>query len=488
MQIQKRLKNSSLFLSQCYVGGKWVGAANGAVADVTNPADGSIIGQVPDMAPADVEKAIQAAHDAGAAWKRKTAKERSDILRKWYLLITENTDDLAAIMTEEQGKPLSEAKSEIAYAASFVEWFAEEAKRVRGDVIPTVNNDRRLLAIRQPVGVVAAITPWNFPSAMITRKVAPALAAGCTVVVKPAIRTPYSALALAKLAEQAGVPAGVLNIVLGGAGKVGSVLTTHPLVRKVSFTGSTEVGKLLLKQCSDTVKKVSMELGGNAPFIVFDDADVELAVKGAMASKYRNTGQACTSTNRLLVQTGIHDAFAEKIAQHASKLKVCSGFEEGAQQGPLIDQKALKKVEDLVADAVAKGAKILTGGKRHSLGGTFYEPTVIVNATRDMRLFREEIFGPVSVLFKFKTEQEAIEMANDTNYGLASYFYTADYSRIFRVAEGLEYGMVGANESLISTFIAPFGGMKESGMGREGSHLGIQEFLEVKYICLGHIE
>jgi succinate-semialdehyde dehydrogenase/glutarate-semialdehyde dehydrogenase len=487
MDIQKRLKNKALLASLCYVGGKWVGATGKKTKNVTDPASGKTIGKVPVFSPKDVEKAIEAAHAAGEGWKKKTAKERSDILRKWYQLMLENAEDLANIMTAEQGKPLTEARSEIAYAASFVEWFAEEAKRVRGDIIPTVNNDRRLLAIRQPVGVVAAITPWNFPSAMITRKVAPALAAGCTVVIKPAIRTPYSALALAKLAELAGIPPGVLNVVLGEAAEVGKVLSTHPLVRKISFTGSTAVGKLLLKQGADTMKRVSLELGGNAPFIVFDDANVDLAVKGAVASKYRNAGQACTSTNRMLVQAGVHDVFAQKIVENSKKLKVCSGFLEGAQQGPLIDQRAFDKVEELVADAVAKGAKILTGGKRHKLGGTFYEPTVIVNATRKMRVFKEEIFGPVSVLFKFKTEEEALQMANDTSYGLASYFYTEDYSRIWRVAEGLEYGMVGANESLISTFIAPFGGMKESGLGREGSHLGIQEFLEVKYICMGHI-
>ncbi|NDH64489.1 MAG: NAD-dependent succinate-semialdehyde dehydrogenase, partial [Alphaproteobacteria bacterium] len=410
------------------------------------------------------------------------------ILRKWFNLMMENQDDLAVLMVSEQGKPLTEAKGEVAYAASFVEWFAEEARRVYGDTIPQHGPDKRLVVIKEPIGVVAAITPWNFPAAMITRKVAPALAAGCPVVVKPAEQTPLTALALAELAERAGFPKGVLNIVTTNqAPAVGLELTTNPIVRKVGFTGSTEIGKLLMKQASSTVKKVSLELGGNAPFLVFDDADIDAAVTGAMISKYRNTGQTCVCANRILVQEGVYDAFAAKLAEAASKLKVADGLEAGAQQGPLIDQNALKKVEEHLADALAKGARILTGGKRHALGGTFFQPTVLADVTPAMKLTREETFGPVAPLFRFKTEEEAIRLANDTEFGLAAYFYSRDIGRVWRVAEALEYGMVGINDGLISTEVAPFGGVKESGIGREGSKYGIEEFLEMKYLCMGGI-
>ncbi|NDF12776.1 MAG: NAD-dependent succinate-semialdehyde dehydrogenase [Proteobacteria bacterium] len=483
MKLENIIKNKALIVNQSYINGEWVEGKK--TLDVTNPATGEVIGKVPDLGASETTAAIDAAHKAFETWSKKPAKERSDLLRKWFQLIIEHADDLASLMTAEQGKPLAESKSEINYAASFVEWFSEEARRVRGDIIPTVSNDRRILALRQPIGVVAAVTPWNFPSAMITRKVAPALAAGCTVVVKPAAQTPYSALALAKLADMAGFPKGVINIVTGEAKAIGGEMTSNPLVRKVSFTGSTEVGKLLYRQSADTVKKISLELGGNAPFIVFDDADIDSAVKGALASKYRNTGQACTSTNRILLQQGAHDAFTSKLVEQVKKLKVCAGFETGAQQGPLIDTRALEKVERLLADAVKQGAKILTGGKRHALGGTFFEPTVITGITESMQIAKEEIFGPVSAVMVFKNEAEAIQLANNTHYGLASYFYTRDIGRIWRVSEALEFGMVGVNESLISNPVAPFGGMKESGLGREGSHLGIYEFTEVKYVCMG---
>ena len=482
------LKDTKLLRDQAYVDGAWRKADSGATFAVTNPATGQTIAEVQDLGVKETRAAIEAANAAWGPWRKKLAKERSAILRRWFNLMMENQDDLALLMTSEQGKPLTEAKGEVAYAASFVEWFAEEAKRVYGDTIPQHGPDKRLVVIKEPIGVVAAITPWNFPAAMITRKVAPALAAGCPVVVKPAEQTPLTALALAELAERTGFPKGVFNVVTTNqAPAVGLELTTNPIVRKVGFTGSTEIGKLLMKQASSTVKKISLELGGNAPFLVFDDADVDAAVTGAMISKYRNTGQTCVCANRILVQDGVYDAFAKKLAEAASKLQVSNGLEAGAQQGPLIDENALKKVEEHLADALAKGAKVLTGGKRHSLGGTFFQPTVLVDVTTQMKMAREETFGPVAPLFRFKTEEEAVRLANDTEFGLAAYFYSRDIGRVGRVAEALEYGMVGINEGLISTEVAPFGGMKESGIGREGSKYGIEEFVEIKYLCMGGI-
>jgi succinate-semialdehyde dehydrogenase/glutarate-semialdehyde dehydrogenase len=443
---------------------------------------------VPAFGAADTEAAVAAAHAAFPAWAAKTAKERAVILRRWYELIMANASDLARLMTAEQGKPLAESKGEIAYAASFVEWFAEEGKRVYGDVIPGHQPDKRILVLRQPVGVVAAITPWNFPAAMITRKVAPALAAGCTAVCKPATQTPYSALALAELAHRAGIPPGVLNVVTGPAREVGGVLTGDARVRKLSFTGSTEIGKLLMAQCAKTMKKVSLELGGNAPFIVFDDADLDAAVAGAIASKYRNTGQTCVCANRLLVQAGVYEAFTQKLVAAVSKLRVGDGLAGDTEQGPLIDASALKKVEEHVADATSRGAKIAAGGRRHALGGTFYEPTVLTGVTPAMMVAREETFGPVAPLFRFETEAEAIAMANDTEFGLAAYMYTRDLARSWRVSEALEYGIVGLNTGLISTEVAPFGGIKESGTGREGSKYGILDFTEIKYVCVGGVQ
>jgi len=481
------LSNESLFRQQCYVNGAWVDAAGGDTVEVNNPADDSRLGTVPKLGADDVREAIEAANAAWPEWRAKTGKERAGILRKWFDLMMENQEDLGVLMTSEQGKPLAESKGEIAYAASFVEWFAEEAKRVYGDTIPDVLPGKRIVVIKQPVGVVASITPWNFPAAMITRKCAPALAAGCPVVIKPASQTPFSALALAVLAEEAGVPKGVLNVVTGSASEVGGELTSNPIVRKLSFTGSTEVGKLLMKQCADTVKKVSFELGGNAPFIVFDDADLDAAVEGAIASKYRNAGQTCVCANRVLVQSGVYDAFAEKLAEATDKLKVGNGLDEGVQQGPLIDIKAVEKVEYHIADATGKGAKVVAGGSRHELGGTFFEPTVLTGVTTSMAVAREETFGPVAPLFRFEAEQEAIEMANDTEFGLASYFYARDIGRVWRVAEALEYGIIGINEGIISNEVAPFGGVKESGIGREGSKYGIEEFLEIKYLRMGGI-
>ena len=480
-----QLKDSSLFRQQCYIDGQWADADSGATFDVFNPADGSLLGTVPKMGAHETARAITAAQTAMPAWAGKTAKERANILRRWYEQIMENQVDLATIMTAEMGKPLAEAMAEIVYGASFVEWFAEEAKRVYGDTIPAPASDRRIVVIKQPIGVVASITPWNFPTAMITRKCAPALAAGCPVVIKPAEDTPYSALALAELAERAGIPAGIINIVSGVPADIGGEMTSNPIVRKLSFTGSTPVGKLLMKQCADTVKKVSMELGGNAPFIVFDDADLDAAVAGAMASKYRNTGQTCVCANRILVQDGVYDAFAKKLAVAVAKLTVGPGLTSEATQGPLINEKALEKVEMLVADALEKGAKILCGGKRSALGSTFYEPTILTDINTGMRLAHEEIFGPVAPLYRFETEDEAIAMANDTPFGLAAYFYSRDIGRVWRVSEALEYGIIGANEGIISTEVAPFGGVKESGIGREGSKYGIDEFVEVKYMCLG---
>lgn len=481
-----KLSDNNLLRTQGYINGKWEGANNGATHAVLNPATQEKIGTVPDMGAAETRRAIEAAKAAFPAWAAKTAKERATILRRWYELMMANQEDLATLMTAEQGKPLAESKGEIAYAASFIEWFAEEGKRVYGDTIPGHQVDKRILVLRQPVGVVAAITPWNFPAAMITRKAAPALAAGCTFVCKPAIQTPYSALAMAELSARAGVPAGVFNIVTGaGAGGIGAEMTSNPIVRKVTFTGSTAVGKKLMAQCSETVKKVSLELGGNAPFIVFDDADLDAAVQGALASKYRNTGQTCVCANRLLVQSSVYDAFTRKLVDAVAKLRVGDGLKGATEQGPLIDTKALAKVEEHIADAVSKGAQVAYGGKRHALGGTFFQPTVLTNVADNMLVAREETFGPVAPLFRFETEAEAVRMANDTEFGLAAYFYTRDLARSWRVGEALEYGIVGLNTGLISTEVAPFGGIKESGIGREGSKYGIQDFTELKYLCVG---
>jgi succinate-semialdehyde dehydrogenase/glutarate-semialdehyde dehydrogenase len=485
---QLGLKDASLLRDQCYIDGKWAGADSGKTIDVTNPADGKRLGTVPAMGSEETRRAIEAAERAWPAWRAKTAKERAKILRTWYDLMLANQEDLARIMTAEQGKPLAESRGEILYAASFIEWFAEEGKRIYGDTIPPHLAGRRLVVIKEPVGVCAAITPWNFPAAMITRKAGPALAAGCPIVVKPATMTPYSALAMAELAERAGVPAGILSVLTGSAKAIGGEMTGNPIVRKLTFTGSTEIGKQLMAQCAGTVKKVSLELGGNAPFIVFDDADLDAAVAGAIASKYRNTGQTCVCANRLLVQNGVYEAFAGKLAEAVSQLKVANGLEDGAQQGPLIDVAAIEKVEDHIQDALSKGARVVVGGRRHALGGTFFEPTVLADVTTDMKVTREETFGPVAPLFRFDTEEQAIRMANDTEYGLASYFYSRDIGRIWRVAEGLEYGIVGINEGIISTELAPFGGMKESGIGREGSKYGMEEYLEVKYLCMGGID
>ncbi|MFN3883603.1 MAG: NAD-dependent succinate-semialdehyde dehydrogenase [Rhodocyclaceae bacterium] len=483
-----QLRDPELLRRQAFICGAWVDADNAATVAIHDPATGEKLAEVPDMGAAETRRAIEAADAALPVWRELTAKQRSAILRKWYELINAHADDLALLMTSEQGKPLAEARGEALYAASFVEWFAEEAKRAYGDVIPQTIAGQRLLVLKQPVGVCAAITPWNFPCAMITRKVAPALAAGCTVVVKPAEQTPLTALALARLAERAGFPAGVFNIVTGSATNapvIGGELTANPTVRKLSFTGSTEVGRLLMAQCAPTLKKISLELGGNAPFIVFDDADVDAAVAGAMASKYRNAGQTCVCANRLLIQEGVYEEFARKLAAKVAELKVGAGTEAGVDQGPLIDEQALIKVEAHVADAVAKGARVLTGGHRHSRGGTFFEPTVLADVTPEMRCAREETFGPVAPLFKFKDEAEAIRLANATEYGLAAYFYARDLGRVWRVAEALEYGMVGVNVGLIANEAAPFGGVKQSGIGREGSKYGLEEYLEIKYVCLG---
>ncbi len=482
------LKVPQLFRSQCHVAGRWVDADDGAIITVTNPSTREKVGTVPRMGAAETRRAVEAAEAALPAWRARTAKDRAALLRRWYEAIVEHQEDLARIMTAEQGKPLAESRGEVLYGASFVEWFAEEAKRLYGDTIPAPVPGRRLVVIKQPIGVVAAITPWNFPNAMITRKVGPALAAGCTVVVKPASQTPYSALALAALAERAGIPAGVLNVVTGSAQAIGGELTANPIVRKVSFTGSTEVGRALMARCADTVKKVSLELGGNAPFLVFDDADLDAAVAGAIASKYRNTGQTCVCTNRFLVQGRVYEAFADKLVRAVGRLKVGDGFEEGVQQGPLIDMAAVAKVEEHVGDALAKGARLLLGGKRHARGGQFFEPTVLADARPEMAVAREETFGPLAPLFRFETEADAIRMANDTEFGLASYLYARDVGRIWRVAEALEYGMVGINEGLISTEVAPFGGVKQSGLGREGSRYGIDEYVELKYLCMGGID
>ncbi len=481
-----QLQDSTLIKTSAYINGDWVTADNGATITVTNPATGATLATVPDMGAAETRRAIEAAEAAWPAWRSKTAKERGTLLRRWHDLIMANQDDLGRMMTAEQGKPLAEAKGEVAYGASFIEWFAEEGKRIYGDVIPSPANDRRLVVIKQPIGVVAAITPWNFPIAMITRKCAPALAAGCTVVIKPSELTPLCALALAELAARAGIPPGVMNIVTTQhAPAVGKELTENPIVRKLSFTGSTAVGKLLTAACAGTMKKVSMELGGNAPFIVFDDADLDSAVLGAMASKYRNAGQTCVCANRLLVQDKVYDAFAEKLAVAVSKLKVGNGMDEGVTQGPLINEAAVSKVESHIKDALDKGASLLTGGQRLSSDSTFFQPTILTNITPNMIVAREETFGPVAPLFRFHTEAEAIQMANDTEFGLAAYFYSRDIGRVWRVGEALEYGMVGINEGIISNEVAPFGGVKESGLGREGSHYGIDDFVEIKYLCMG---
>jgi succinate-semialdehyde dehydrogenase/glutarate-semialdehyde dehydrogenase len=481
------LKDPSLFRQACLVDGKWIEADSGRTIAVPNPATGEILGTVPALGAAETRRAIEAANRAYPAWRALTAKERSAVLRRLFDLMMANADDLALLMTSEQGKPLAEAKGEVVYAAAFVEWFAEEGKRAYGDMIPTNQKGRRILVMKEPVGVFAAITPWNFPAAMITRKCAPGFAVGCTGVVRPASQTPFTALAIGVLAERAGMPPGVMNIITGPSSETGKELTSNPIVRKLSFTGSTEVGKILIAQCAQTVKKVSMELGGNAPFIVFDDADLDAAVAGAMASKFRNTGQTCVCANRILVQDGVYDAFAGKLAAAAKAMKVGPGTEPGVVQGPLINAAAVAKVEEHIEDAVKAGAKILAGGRRHALGGNFFEPTVLAEVPASAKIFHEETFGPVAPLFRFRTEEEAIRLANDTPFGLAAYFYARDVGRIFRVSEALEYGIVGANEGVISTEIAPFGGFKESGLGREGSKYGIEEYLEVKYVALGGI-
>lgn len=479
-----QLKDASLLKQQVFIDGQWVGADSGATITVTDPATGEVLAKVPDVGAAETGRAIAAAEKAQKAWAARTGKERAAILRRWFDLMVANTDDLAYLMTREQGKPLAEARGEIAYAASFIEWFAEEAKRVDGEVLASPAADKRIVTLRQPVGVCAAITPWNFPAAMITRKVAPALAAGCAIVIKPSELTPLSAFALAELATRAGIPAGVLQVVTGDAKAIGGALTASPIVRKLSFTGSTEVGRILMAQSAPTLKRLSLELGGNAPFIVFDDADVDAAVEGAIAAKYRNGGQTCVCANRFYIQDGIYEAFAEKFAARAQGLRVGNGLEDGVAIGPLIEPKALDKVSTLVADARSKGAQVVTGGAAHTLGGTFYTPTVITGATADMRMAREEIFGPVAPLFRFHDDEEAIAAANATEYGLAAYLYTRDIARAWKTSEALEYGMVGLNTGLISNEVAPFGGIKQSGFGREGSRHGIEEYLEIKYLCL----
>ncbi len=479
------LKDPSLLREQCFIDGQWVGAEQ--TIEVSNPATGQAIAKVPKLGAKQVRQAIEAANRAWPAWKARTAKERATVLRRWFDLMLANQDDLARIMTLEQGKPLAEAKGEIAYAASFIEWFAEEGKRVYGDTIPAPVGGQRIVVTKEPIGVCAAITPWNFPAAMITRKAGPALAAGCTMVLKPASQTPLSALALAVLAERAGIPAGVLSVVTGSAGEIGEELATNPLVRKLTFTGSTEVGRVLMQQTAATIKKVSMELGGNAPFIVFEDADLDAAVEGALASKYRNAGQTCVCANRLYVHAKVYDAFAQKLVTAVEAMKVGNGLDEGVRIGPLIDSKAVAKVQEHIADAVGKGARVLTGGEPHALGQSFFEPTVLAGVTQAMAVAKEETFGPLAPLFRFETEDEVVAMANDTEFGLASYFYARDLGRVWRVAERLEYGIVGVNTGLISNEVAPFGGVKQSGVGREGSHYGIEDYLVIKYINMAGI-
>jgi succinate-semialdehyde dehydrogenase / glutarate-semialdehyde dehydrogenase len=481
----KGLHHTTLFRQTCYINGEWVQADSAKVFAVTNPFDGQVLGHVPECGEIETRRAIHAAHEAWSSWKSLSAKERSDLLWAWAHLIDQHKDDLALIMTYEQGKPLAESRGEIDYANGFIKWFAEEGRRVYGDIIPSNKREQHLLVIKQPVGVVAAITPWNFPSAMLTRKLAPALAVGCTVLVKPDEETPFSALALAVLAEEAGIPKGVLNVLTGLPEKIGGEMTANPLVRKLSFTGSTAVGRLLMKQCAPTLKKMSLELGGNAPFIVFDDADIEAAVQGAIASKFRNSGQTCVCANRFLVQDAVYETFTQQFVEAVSKLKVGNGLEKGVQQGPLINQAALKKVNTHVEDALAKGGHLRCGGKPHALGGLFFEPTVLTEASSAMLLAKEETFGPVAPLFRFHKEEEAIAMANDTEFGLASYFYSNNIERIWRVAEQLEYGMVGINTGILSTEVAPFGGIKQSGMGREGSKYGIDAYVDIKYMCMG---
>ena len=477
------LKDKALLKDRCFIDGEWIGA-DGAEIGVTNPANGDLIANVPSLGVEHVRRAVDAAERAQKDWAARPAKERAAIMRKWFDLMMANQDDLGAIMTAEQGKPLTEAKGEVAYAASFIEYYSEEAKRVYGSVVPAPSTDRRIVVLKQAIGVCAAITPWNFPAAMITRKAGPALAAGCAMVVKPASATPLSAFALAELADRAGLPKGLLSVITGKAGELGTEMTTNDKIRKVTFTGSTEIGKKLMEQSASTVKKISLELGGNAPFIVFDDADIDAAVEGAVASKYRNTGQTCICTNRFLVDDKVYDSFVEKLAKKVEELKVGNGFEEGVAQGPLIDEAGVEKVEEHLSDAASKGARIVTGGKRHELGGTFFQPTVVADATPEMLVAQEETFGPLAPVFRFKSEEEAISMANDTPFGLASYFYSRDIARCWRVAEALEYGLVGVNAGLISTEVAPFGGYKESGLGREGGPWGIEEFLETKYVAM----
>lgn len=481
------LSNTELLREQCYINGQWRDADNGQTIDVTNPANGAVIARVPNMGAEETCEAITSAEVAQKQWRNMLAKERSDVLRRWYELMIENQEDLARIMTLEQGKPLAEARGEIVYSASFLDWFASEARRAGGETIPQHQPDKRIVVIRQPVGVCVAITPWNFPSAMITRKVGPALAAGCAVVVKPATQTPLSAFALCELAEQAGLPAGLMSVLTGSSSAIGGEMTSNPVVRHLSFTGSTEVGRLLMRQCSESIMKIALELGGNAPFIVFDDADLDAAVEGAIISKYRNAGQTCVCANRLYVQNGVYDVFAEKLSTAVSKLKVGDGMMDGVTQGPLIDMNAVEQVEAHIADAVQNGAEVIAGGSRHGLGGTYFQPTLLKNVTSDMKVAREETFGPLAPLFRFKDEAEVIQMANDTEFGLASYFYSRGLARVWRVSEELEYGMVGINTGLISTEVAPFGGVKQSGLGREGSTHGIDEYLEMKYLCMGGI-
>jgi succinate-semialdehyde dehydrogenase/glutarate-semialdehyde dehydrogenase len=479
------LTDGSLFRQQCYINGAWVDADDGGTREITNPASREVLGTVPAMGEAETRRAIEAGDAAWPAWREKTAAERAAILRRWYELILENKEDLAKLMTLEQGKPINESRGEVVYGASFIEWFAEEGKRIYGDTIPQHQADKRVLVIKQPIGVCAAITPWNFPNAMITRKAGAALAAGCPMVLKPAGDTPFSALALCELGERAGIPPGVFSVVTGSARAIGGEMTSNPTVRKLSFTGSTEVGVVLMEQCAPTMKKLSLELGGNAPFIVFDDADLDAAVEGAIQSKYRNAGQTCVCANRLLVQDGVYDAFAQKLAEAVENLKVGDGMGEEVTQGPLINEDAVEKVEEHIADAVEKGARVVVGGKRHELGGSFFQPTLIADVSSKMLIAHEETFGPVAPLFRFHSEEEAIRMANDTEFGLAAYFFSRDLGRVWRVAEGLEYGMVGINSGIISTSVAPFGGVKQSGVGREGSKYGIDEYLEVKYLCMG---
>ncbi|MBN9069999.1 MAG: NAD-dependent succinate-semialdehyde dehydrogenase [Rhizobiales bacterium] len=480
------LQKTSHYMRQAnLIGGEWVQADSGATIDVTNPATTLKIGTVPKSGRAETRRAIEAAQTAFQSFRKTSALERSKLLRKLHDAIMDNQEALAELLTMEQGKSLTEAKGEIGSSAAYVLWFAEEARRAYGDIVPSPWADRRILVTREPVGVIAAITPWNFPSSMLSRKIGPAIAAGCTAVVKPASQTPYSGLAWGALCEEVGIPKGVVNIVTGSAGEIGDELCSNPLVKKITFTGSTEVGKMLIEKSASTVKKVSMELGGNAPFLVFDDADLDRAVEGAITAKYRNSGQTCVCTNRFFVQAGIYDSFVKKLSEASAKLKVGPGLDAGVQQGPLIDEKAVEKVEEFIADASAKGGKVLTGGKRHALGGSFFEPTVIAGATTDMKFMKDEIFGPVAPVFKFETEEEGVALANDTEFGLASYFYTGDLGRAFRVMEGLKYGMVGVNEGLITTPEAPFGGVKESGLGREGGHQGIDDYLDTKYVCIG---